>query len=245
MKNFVKFLFFITLVAGIQSCKKDETTVVPPPAPFCHRTSVTVDYVSSNSNNHYQKLFTFNANGQLINDGTDVTYTWADREVVRRDFYGKTTYTLDGAGRAINETHVDAAQNFVYNRTFQYDANGYLTIVNQTGSYAHSKSYQWMNGNLSKVINTTLFGDTITHTYTYDLQLVTPASYTVLPIFGKESKNLEIHVVGIYSFGGYWTTSDTQYELDQYGNVKKSIVNFVDTGVASTWTSEYFYEGCE
>ncbi|MFN0014498.1 MAG: hypothetical protein ACKVU2_08110 [Saprospiraceae bacterium] len=237
----------IALAVLLVGCKKDDQTASTS---FCHQTSVSVDYVSDTDNYQYQATLTFNADGRLIKDGDAYTYEWSDHQLVQRNFYtgvlqNKSTYTLDGAGRAISETNVDQAQNLVFNRTFQYDANGYLTSLSQTGSFPHTETHEWVNGNLSKTIKTTPFGDVITTTYEYDPQLVTPASYTLLPIFGKGSKNLMIQSASAYSFGGYWTTANVQYEMDQYGNVRRSIVKFVDTGVASTLTTEYLYEGCQ
>jgi len=247
MKNFAKILFLVVVMVVVQSCEGDKETTQPV---FCHQTSVSVDHVGDNDNYQYQSTLTFNAEGQLIKEGDAFTYDWTDHELVQRNFYNgvlqsKTTYTLDGAGRAISETNVDAAQNLVFNRTYQYDANGYLRSASQAGSFPNVETHEWVNGNLTKTIRTTPFGDVITTTYTYDPQLVTPASFTLLPIFGKVSKNLSIHSESTYSFGGFWTTADIQYELDQFGNVRRSIVNFVDTGVASTTTSEYLYEGCQ
>lgn len=241
------FIGTIALAALMAGCKKDDSSATPS---FCRQTSVSVEYVSDNDNYQYQTDLTFNADGQLIKEGDEFTYEWSDHTLVRRNFYdgvlqNKSTFMLDGDGRAISETNVDAGQNLVFNRTYQYDANGYLTSLSQTGSYPYTEVHEWVNGNLSKTTRTTPFGDVITSTYTYDPQLVTPASYTVLPILGKVSKNLVIYSAGAYSFGGYWTTTDIQYELDQYGNVLKSIVNLVDTGVASTLTLEYLYEGCQ
>lgn len=247
MKNFAKILFLSAVMVVVQSCEGDKETTLPV---FCHQASVSVDHVGDNGNYQYQSILTFNEKGQIIKEGDAFTYDWSDHELVQRNFYNnvlqsKSTYTLDGAGQAIAEINVDAAQNFVYSRTYQYDANGYLTSLSQTGANPYTETHEWVNGNLSKTILTTPFGDVVTTSYTYDPQLVAPASYTVLPIFGKLSKNLSIHQAGAYSFGGYWTTADIQYELDQKGNVRRSIVHFVDTGVASTTTSEYSYEGCE
>lgn len=245
----MKTIVFSTtlLVFALASCKKDE---IIPPEPFCHLVSETVDYVSASSSNHYTILYTYNADHQLVGESSGVTYTWSDLEMVRRTFTNvgalleKATYTLDNAGRTVSINAVDGSQNFVYYRSYQYDANGYLASASQTGTVSHTTTYEWIDGNLFKTINTSPFGDVITTTYSYGLQLPAPSSYTNLPLYGKASKYLSTHSESIYSLG-YWTTADTQYEFDQYGNVQKSILNFVDTGVASTLITQYTYEGCE
>ena len=241
---------FLICLLALSSCKKDDPALPPAPTPFCHQTSATVNFISGSTSNNYQVDFTFNDDHKLIRDGLELTYEWSANQVIQRSFINgsvdfKTTYVLDNAGRAVSQTSTNAAGGYLSNGTYEYDASGHLVKVVEASTFGGSTTTkEWSQDNLIKEVNTTQFGDVRTTTNTYHQILISPASFTRLPIFGKDSKSLLASNLNVYSWGG--SSSYTfQYELDALGNVTKEISNGVDLGQTSTLTAQYTYQGCQ
>lgn len=136
--------------------KKDDTQIIPPPAPVCNITTVNFDSYIITIAYDAQKRISKTTNPDVIRN---YSYSGSTMTIVETDAddgsaIGRNEITLNTAGYATQVAEIDEAGVLQSTTVYDYDASN--QVLKSTTTYVGSSSpdvtnFTWSNGNLVNI----------------------------------------------------------------------------------------------
>ena len=238
MKKILLLAFTATVMLG--ACKKDKGGDEPETVPTCAMVKTVERWGSSEDID--TDVVKFDEQGRVVKDG-DNTYEYSSGKITVTENYSGgsqyiTEYTLDGQGRVITSKYSGTDTEYKYNN------DGYL-IERKSGDY--TTAYEWQNGNLVKIVSTSIYNGTSQEVYsstiTYGNDTINDkliagvifgemyAEWHLSAYFGKQPKNAP--VMEKEKNSGPETTNIYFYVKDS----KNKVIGYTETkdGEISPW----------